>query len=385
MEYLVTFLTIIVTSIIVYILTNKVLGIRLHIKPLVLCALCAILVSLILPHIVLNFAGFTGTIGLLGIFAVIFAYFISCYDDQAMASQISPENNEISSPAFFPPVSEISDNPNQIVEFLLSSSVSVPDTKESDAFLTDLQSTPVQEFVSESQDLFLVEPKVEEMNANSFEPVSETESFYLPAATITPNSHFSEPEINNNSITTQKLELPDESSEESVETEIIQFSDEVLEPEQLNILDEPASDSLSNTPSESRDCFVADNLEDLLDEAFAQKASNNTTLALDYFRRAFNLYTDSDAAPLIAVEIANLLKNKGAYDEAIAHLTECRSLATLKENEVLDQEYTNTIAYLRIIKNTLASHRLGFLPFSSIPADVAKEIEDEFCEWRNMG
>jgi tetratricopeptide (TPR) repeat protein len=129
---------------------------------------------------------------------------------------------------------------------------------------------------------------------------------------------------------------------------------------------------------------ASDSLDDLMDFAFALKEAGHQQQALDAFRRALRLYRFSEAAPFLAIEIANLLKNKGAYDEAIAVLTEGRSLLALVENETLDQEFVITIAYLRIVKNTLLEKRVGYVPFSRIPAEISREIDAEFREWRNL-
>ncbi len=129
---------------------------------------------------------------------------------------------------------------------------------------------------------------------------------------------------------------------------------------------------------------ASDSLDDLMDFAFTQKEAGHHQQALDAFRRALRLYRFSEAAPFLAIEIANLLKNRGSYDEAIAVLSDSRSLLALLENETLDQEFVVTIAYLRIVKNTLLHKRLGYLPFSRIPADISSEIDAEFREWRNL-
>ena len=131
------------------------------------------------------------------------------------------------------------------------------------------------------------------------------------------------------------------------------------------------------------ECFP-ENLDDLLESAFAHKESLDLTLAHKYFREALKRYPDSEAAPFIVVEIANILKNKGAYDEAIKVFTDGRNLPSLQSDSLLAQEFTETIAYLRIIRNTLLERRLGFIPFNKIPVDVCKDIDTEFREWRNL-
>ncbi|MBP2650125.1 MAG: hypothetical protein H6Q74_950 [Firmicutes bacterium] len=127
---------------------------------------------------------------------------------------------------------------------------------------------------------------------------------------------------------------------------------------------------------------LSNSLDDLLDFAFQHKETGNNQLALDTFRQAYNLYHESDAAPHLALEISKLLMNKGAYDEAISFLTISRNLPGLARNSLLERELISTIAYLRIIKNTLIQRRTGYLPFNQIPVDISEEINVEFREWR---
>ena len=172
------------------------------------------------------------------------------------------------------------------------------------------------------------------------------------------------------------------------------FTDVAGQPdEQSALADEPAADEPPaveiDPPKEAIAMPVisepaSDSLDDLTDFAFAHKNAGNHLQALEGFRRALKLYRFSEAAPFLAIEIANLLKNRGSYDEAIALLSDSRGLPALLQNEDLDQQFVTTIAYLRIVKNTLLSNRLGYIPFASIPAPIVQEIDAEFREWRNL-
>lgn len=136
--------------------------------------------------------------------------------------------------------------------------------------------------------------------------------------------------------------------------------------------------------SDLSDRPLSDALDDLLDYAFQQKEAGNLCLALKYFQQALKLYPDNEVSPLIVVEIGSILKNKGQYDEAIKVFVEGRNLPALRSNSTVQQDFINTIAYLRIVRNVLLQRRLGFIPYGEIPAAVFDEIDAEFREWRKL-
>jgi len=286
-EYIViTLLTLSVTTFIVYMLAKKVFGIFLKLKSLLLCAACALLISLVLPRIIVSFAGLAGTVIFLAIFAIVFAYLVAYLD-----------------------------NPNDFFSETVAATTSTQ----------QIAQNPV-----ESRNTII-----------NYEQA--------------------------NDILTSKKETNIDTMPDKVMALISSMTD---------ISDLLAS---ANVPKPA-----SDSLDDLIDFAFQQKEYANNQVALATFRRAFNLYQDSDAAPLLAIEITNLLINQGAYDEAISILTLGRNLPGLKRNSTLDQEFVTTIAYFRIIKNTLIQRRTGYLPFNQIPVEINAEINAEFREWRAL-
>ena len=123
-------------------------------------------------------------------------------------------------------------------------------------------------------------------------------------------------------------------------------------------------------------------LDDLLDFAFSQKEQHNNLLAMKAFKKALKLYPDNEMSPLIMVEMGSILKNEGNYDEAVDIFTTGRDLC--KNNKVLQQQFIDAIAYLRIVKNILAEYQLKPRPFSSIPMDIVNKIDAEFQEWHEL-
>ncbi len=125
----------------------------------------------------------------------------------------------------------------------------------------------------------------------------------------------------------------------------------------------------------------SDSFDDLLDFAFGQKEKHNYEDALLGFTMAYDLYPKSELACMLAIEIANIYKQKGKYDLAISSLQ--KGLDNSKD-ESIRQEFVSNIAYIRIIRNMLITNQLDLLPYDEIPAKVKEDIESEFVEWKQL-
>lgn len=254
MEYIVfTIAVITISTLLFYIVMNRLLRIQISIKPLILCALCAIFLILILPRYIIDFTGVVGSLALLTAFAFLFAYFIALYD-----------------------------NRHRVM---------------------------------------------------------------LMAAATSSDGQFSIP-----------VALHTEEAKSGMEP--ISFWDSITKDEKC--------------------------AEKVLDYAYQQKEFKNYEEALRAFKHVLEAKPEGPDAPFVVIEIGSLLKMRGAYDEAIQSFVDAKSLASLQEDPFLKQEFINTIAYLRIIKNVLLYRGLGLLPFSNIPDDVLLEIEREYGEWRSL-
>ena len=150
----------------------------------------------------------------------------------------------------------------------------------------------------------------------------------------------------------------------------------------LDTIQEHLDLSISSEPSNSYPS--SDDLDFLMDFAFLHKEQRNFIQALNTFRQALLLYPDSEVAPFLVVEMGTILKNFGSYNEAIQVFIEGRLLPGVINNSMLDQEFINNIAYLRVVKNILIQNSLEFMPFNRIPNNIFKEIDAEFYEWRNQ-
>jgi hypothetical protein len=528
-EYiLITLLAISATTFIIYMLANKVFGVLLRLKSLVLCAICALVISVVLPRIVVSFAGLAGTVGFLAVFAVIFAYLVAYYDDpsdlqpttgatasgaalnrpdpaagniaetilelpssvelplysqQSVLSADGPPAPEPLAAVMVQPASELEQylphlpEPPPAAEYADTDLQPLPETENTvdlagmvfgTAAGADLSTEPDPEpgqptageepdQVREEGQVYSFSRSVKADPESPFLPPEEAEPDqdlpadtplemlqlapllgFVPAGdhepqplpvTAAESEPVSQPEAEPQmqpvspakakSKPKAKKTVPEpepEALSEAVMTPVSDPEADLPEPSPAMATASPRADSPPETehsapvlaapepgldilpaaenPPENQEVTaittpsdlspVSDSLDDLLDFAFSQKEQCNHPLALDTFRQALKLYQDTEAAPYIAIEIAALLKERGAYDEAIMLLTQTRNLPGLAHNDLLSQEFITTIAYLRIVKNILLESRMGYIPFSSIPTEVSQEIDAEFREWRNL-
>lgn len=367
MEYIIITLTAIsVTSIIVYKIVNTFGGVKLRLKPLILCAVCAILISIVLPRVIVGFAGLAGTLGILLISSFIFAYFVAYYDDHS-DDEIAATNMNLLPQETVIIGTMYSDLSNYTIENRESAQdlhdapeieLNLPLAIESD--LCQSIDCAEAELPLEYQDDVVEHSKTEDTLIMESSPVSTA--------------------ILDNVVPDNEKDLIDVDMESTLEP--IQLEEPLVSSELTTIYD----DNENEEPYEvSTVAPLSTNLDDLIDFAFTQKENQNYQQAYNGFFQALKLYPDTTIAPMLAIEIANILKNRGAYDEAIQILADGRSLKELEKNKILDQQFIDTIAYLRIVKNVLVEKRLGSTAFVTIPQDILFEIDKEFQDWRNLG
>lgn len=125
-------------------------------------------------------------------------------------------------------------------------------------------------------------------------------------------------------------------------------------------------------------------LDAILDYAEDQKQARSYTHSILAFKQALARYENDAYAPFIAIELGNLHKGLGQYDEAIAAHQKALALSCVSGSSELQKEFKNNISYLRIVKFTLLKHNCVKLPFSKIPEPVMQEIESRFTRWRSQ-
>ncbi|TCL35923.1 TolA-binding protein [Anaerospora hongkongensis] len=423
MEYtLITTFAIVITTLFVHQLANRILGIRLGIKPLALCGICSLFLSLVLPRIIVGFAGLAGTIGVLAVFAIIFAYFVAYYEDAQTdepAPQAAPSFSTLVEDIGFTPgkpdaiplpfaTQLVTEEPVAIEEPVAEEPVAIEElvAEEPVAVEALVAEEPVaaQEPVAEEsvavEELVAEEPvAIEELVAE--EPVAAQELVAEePVAveeTVTEEPVAIEELITEEPVTVEELVAEEPVAvEELVAEEPVAAQEPVAEEsvaaQELDIYREnyhnvtEVAGTMTQRMSNPFEPVlpVAQDLDSLLDYAFLHKENKAYEEALAAFRYILQLFPEDAAAPFVLIEIGNILKQLGAYDDAIQVFVDGRANVAVHADYQFEQEFINTIAYLRIIKNALIHHRLGLIPYHKIPANILDEINAEFREWRNL-
>ena len=477
MEYIIASLVaILAATLIVYKLANNIFGLGLRLKPLLLCAACAMFISLVLPKIVVGFAGLPGTLAVLAIFAVTFAYFVAKYEDEPSPSGFESETETACCLAVEqnqPDIIVQADSVDELLQLDNNSSENEENRQPIETYNEDIKRLLETQSKSDANILLSPIPEnvlIDDNNAecnqginNLIEVVEESpikdlldqeESLLSkkPSAQLTTepdpdlqkmdcsvplqnSADVFEEQILHKQLVDDQVILPDDCEEGIIEpvaeqpiqlkevlseeppmelfvNEIKQIEEELTEkamevsqqmPDEISGQEEVEQESFSGMPEQSfvqevdRSImtynepamelvqFESEKLDDLLDFAFMSKESHDYNSAFNAFNRALNLYPNSEAAPFLIVEIGNILKNKGAYDDAIKVFLDGRSLSQTRQDEMMEQEFISTIAYLRITKNILLQNRLGSIPFLEIPPPILEQIDEEFREWRDVG
>lgn len=427
MQYIIiTLLSIVMSTFLIYLLTNQLLNIHLRIKPLVLCACCALLINLVLPRIIIGFTSIAATLIILVIFIFAFACSIAYYNDkfseskeirnllnqtslnvQASASQqdkTAIENHNLGINNFITEDEEAFKK----VEFQVSPEIAAISelfgSVETDVIAT-VEKIDVSKKESKEQICTIEDNNEKITNCNDkdattlslnselllsdTEVVTNTDIIGLGGPKVSKDNEITANLASKSTIEKVILSLESESVTSTTIFDEVGKRDEVLNEElQGQFSDIVEKDKLVQTQHELQLPIImssptSNDLDSLMDLAFMYKEQLNFTQALTIFHQALALYPGSEVAPFLVMEIGNILKNNGQYNEAISVFCEARKLPGLQQNKMFELEFIKMIAYLRIVKNILLQHHRRFIPFNSIPDHVLKEIDAEFREWRN--
>ena len=123
-------------------------------------------------------------------------------------------------------------------------------------------------------------------------------------------------------------------------------------------------------------------LDALLDYAYAQKDLGAYENAIFAFKQALERYREDAYAPFIVIELCNIYKKAGIYDEAIVIYKRAFQLPAVSSDAALRRDFERSLAYLYIVRETLLKYNCLKTPFAKIPAALLEEIENAFHNWR---
>ena len=98
-----------------------------------------------------------------------------------------------------------------------------------------------------------------------------------------------------------------------------------------------------------------DSMDALLDFAFAQTGAGAYELALLAYSTALEQYRNDDYAPFIVIDMVNLYKSQGRYQEAIDCVHNAMDIPAIQENPAYQQNFQNYLAQLKSISHSAAS------------------------------
>lgn len=144
----------------------------------------------------------------------------------------------------------------------------------------------------------------------------------------------------------------------SEDEEITQVAEEPETTAEAEVAEEPETISEAQ-PSEEAPVPTLpvglDSMDDLLDFAFAQTGAGAYDLALLAYSTALEQYRNDDYAPFIVIDMVNLYKSQGRYQEAIDCVHNAMDIPAIQENHAYQQNFQNYLAQLKSISHSAAS------------------------------
>ena len=281
-----------------------------------------------------------------------------------------------------PKVEEVIPEPEPMIEAVVEEVA--PEETEAEAVIEEkapeeTETEPVAE--EETPEEAEAEAVIEEEAPEEAEAEIELEDASEPE----PEEEISEPEPVIEDVAEE--EAPEETETETVveeeapEAEAEIEPEEASEPEPEEEIPEPEP-MLEAEPVPSVDEKLADTatLDDVLDYAFELKGSSDWSSALKAYNYALEQYRDDAYAPFLVLEIVNIHKDHGRYDEAIQCFYDALEIPAVADSPDMLAEFEDSMIYLEATKEVLISENQPDTPFFDIPKDYMSKIESIYNE-----
>jgi len=397
--FLVPLIAIVVVTFAIYKLTAMIFHIHLSGALLLLLVVFAWLVSLVLPGLFFQTAGFLGSVGISLASAVGFAWLATTFDAKRQSAQMTAVSMTgealTETTGWTPPaesatpvlprekwqtVAKIEQNlpAEAVVEGVVAPEIEVETAQNLPALEPEPlpRSASAVEVFAEPTETVVVS-QVEQPAWVSLEDVAVISDVFLfeNQELDADNDPVSEPLLLVEEIVQDETTVPVDTASEIGSTPAAPA--EALANEQLNEILPVEESSAEDTVSERTDEVkpASDSLEDLLEFAFAQRTQSNTIGALATFRLIRSLYADSHAMPMVVAEIVSTLQSQGRYDIAFNELSETVHLPAIQQDPRLVRTFVQKMAYLQLLRDLLIERGSPFLPFEQIPEEWQEEIE----------
>lgn len=379
----------------IYKLTALIFHIYLSGKLLLLLVVFAWMVSLVLPGLFYQTAGFLGSVGISLVSAVGFAWLATTVDAKRHSAQmasVSANGEQMPEMSVWTPPAE---NAAPVLPREEWGNVSVTDNQEAIPTADPIQvieeiiHSDLTEVATVSSVVVELEPVEEQETVVEMEPVDDDEvvaSAEKKSSLLTPTRVL----VQDVSVISDALLFEEEESDQqglqeaadvfakSDISDIIETTAEATMPE---LIEEQAESSIEQgillTPIAEPDepQPLSDSLEDMLECAFLQRTQNNANGALVTFRLIRSLYGDSQALPMVVAEVVSTLQSQGNYNEAINELAAAVRLPSIQQDARLVRTFEQKLTYLQVLNAILNERGSPFLPFEQIPAEWQDDIE----------
>ena len=157
-----------------------------------------------------------------------------------------------------------------------------------------------------------------------------------------------EPETTAEAEVTEEPETTAE-AEVAEEPEIMAEAEVTEEPETTAEVQQAVEAPLPTLPE------GLDSMDALLDFAFAQTGAGAYELALLAYSTALEQYRNDDYAPFIIIDMVNLYKSQGRYQEAIDCVHNAMDIPAIQESPAYQQNFQNYLAQLKSISHSAVS------------------------------
>ena len=169
-----------------------------------------------------------------------------------------------------------------------------------------------------------------------------------------------EPEIMTEAEVTEEPEIMTEAevTEEPETTAEVEVTEEPETTAEVEVTEEP------ETTAEVQQAVEAplptlpeglDSMDALLDFGFAQTGAGAYELALLAYSTALEQYRNDDYAPFIIIDMVNLYKSQGRYQEAIDCVHNAMDIPAIQESPAYQQNFQNYLAQLKSISHSAVS------------------------------
>ena len=182
---------------------------------------------------------------------------------------------------------------------------------------------------------------------------SEPETIVETEVTEEPETMV-EAEVTEEPETTAEAEVAEE-PETTAEAEVAEEPETTAEAE---VTEEPETTAEAQQAEEAPLPALPeglDSMDALLDFAFAQTGAGAYELALLAYSTALEQYRNDDYAPFIIIDMVNLYKSQGRYQEAIDCVHNAMDLPAIQESPAYQQNFQNYLAQLKSISHSAVS------------------------------